>query len=121
MTLFDEFSAGSLNFRNRIALAPMTRARAGKSRVPNELMATYYRQRSAAGLLITEATTISEQGNGWNESPGIYTDEMTEAWSTSDIEQRLGTRIGELLAEGRSEVTVEGVDQCEHTFDRYGT
>lgn len=58
----------------------MTRARAGEARVPNELMATYYRQRAAAGLLITEATTISEQANGWNQSPGIYTDEMADGW-----------------------------------------
>jgi N-ethylmaleimide reductase len=43
-------------------------------------MAEYYAQRSAAGLLITEATTISEEANGWNESPGIYTDEMVEGW-----------------------------------------
>ena len=61
-------------------MAPMTRSRAGKQRVPNEIMTEYYRQRSAAGLIITEATTISEQANGWNESPGIYTDEMQAAW-----------------------------------------
>lgn len=60
----------------------MTRARAGKERVPSELMAEYYAQRAGAGLLITEATTISEQANGWNESPGIYTDEMADGWRT---------------------------------------
>ncbi len=43
-------------------------------------MAEYYSQRSSAGLLITEATTISEEANGWNETPGVYTDEMTEGW-----------------------------------------
>lgn len=80
MALFEEFTAGSLSYRNRILLAPMTRARAGAERVPNKLMATYYQQRAAAGLLITEATTISPQANGWNESPGIYTDEMVEGW-----------------------------------------
>ncbi|HRA88002.1 MAG TPA: alkene reductase, partial [Planctomycetaceae bacterium] len=58
----------------------MTRSRAGVERIPNRLMAEYYVQRSSAGLLITEATTISEQANGWNESPGIYTDEMAEGW-----------------------------------------
>lgn len=58
----------------------MTRARAGEARVPNDLMATYYKQRAAAGLLITEATTISEQANGWNHSPGIYSNEMVEGW-----------------------------------------
>jgi 2,4-dienoyl-CoA reductase-like NADH-dependent reductase (Old Yellow Enzyme family) len=69
-----------LTLRNRIALAPMTRGRAGASRLPNRLMADYYAQRSSAGLLITEGTTISDQANGWNESPGIYTDAMTEGW-----------------------------------------
>jgi N-ethylmaleimide reductase len=58
----------------------MTRSRAGIDRIPNRLMAEYYTQRSEAGLLITEATTISEQANGWNESPGIYTNKMAEAW-----------------------------------------
>ncbi len=48
--------------------------------MPNALMAEYYAQRSSAGLLITEATTISEEANGWNESPGIYTEAMAEAW-----------------------------------------
>ena len=69
-----------LNLTNRVVLAPMTRARSGVNRVPNQLMAEYYRQRATAGLVITEATTISEQANGWNESPGIYEDEMVEGW-----------------------------------------
>ena len=79
-TLLDPFSLGDLKLRNRVALAPMTRARAGERRVPNELMARYYAQRASAGLLFTEATVISEQANGWVNSPGIYTDEMTEGW-----------------------------------------
>src|SRR4051794_38265049 len=78
--LFQPFRLRDLTLLNRIALAPMTRGRAGAARLPNQLMAEYYAQRSAAGLLITEATTISEEANGWNESPGIYTDEMTEGW-----------------------------------------
>ncbi|MCD0458318.1 hypothetical protein [Roseiconus lacunae] len=71
---------GSLELKNRVAMAPRTRARAGVSRVPNELMAEYYVQRSSAGLIISEATTISEQGIGWPETPGIYTDEMQAGW-----------------------------------------
>jgi N-ethylmaleimide reductase len=58
----------------------MTRGRAGPERIPNELMATYYQQRSDAGMMITEATVISAQGNGWIDSPGIYTDEMEAGW-----------------------------------------
>lgn len=78
--LFQPFKLHDLTLPNRIVLAPMTRSRAGTSRIPNRLMAEYYAQRSSAGLLITEATTISEEANGWNESPGVYTDEMTEGW-----------------------------------------
>ncbi|MEE8343259.1 MAG: alkene reductase [Gammaproteobacteria bacterium] len=79
-SLFEPLSVGNFHFKNRIALAPMTRGRAGPERVPNDLMAEYYYQRSAAGLLITEATVISKQGIGWIDSPGIYTAEMVEGW-----------------------------------------
>lgn len=83
-----------LELANRVVLAPMTRARAGTQRQPNSLMADYYRQRSGAGLLLTEATTISEQANGWNESPGIYTDEMVEGWKhTTDAVHEAGSGI----------------------------
>lgn len=78
--LFAPLSLGSLHLKNRIALAPMTRGRAGVQRVPNHLMGDYYLQRSGAGLLITEATVISSQGIGWIDSPGIYTEEMVEGW-----------------------------------------
>lgn len=80
MKMFDKFKMGDLLLNNRIVMAPMTRARAGESRVPNDMMAEYYTQRVTAGLIITEATTISEQANGWLQSPGIYTDEMNEGW-----------------------------------------
>ncbi len=78
--LFDELRIGDLTLKNSVALAPLTRGRAGESRVPNDLMAEYYHQRATAGLLITEATVISEQGIGWIGSPGIYTKEMVEGW-----------------------------------------
>ncbi|MCC0177287.1 alkene reductase [Waterburya agarophytonicola K14] len=69
-----------LSLKNRVVLAPMTRARAGAERIPNALMAEYYAQRANAGLIVTEGTTISPQANGWVHSPGIYTDEQAEAW-----------------------------------------
>jgi N-ethylmaleimide reductase len=78
--LFSPFHLQGLSLKNRIVMAPMTRARAGVERIPNKMMAEYYAQRTAAGLIITEATTISKQANGWQNSPGIYTDEQTEAW-----------------------------------------
>jgi 2,4-dienoyl-CoA reductase-like NADH-dependent reductase (Old Yellow Enzyme family) len=80
MKLFEPFKLGPYQLVNRMVLAPMTRSRAGKSRIPNALMAEYYAQRANAGLLISEATSISVQGLGWNDSPGIYTDEQADAW-----------------------------------------
>ncbi|MDM7861790.1 alkene reductase [Alteromonas sp. ASW11-36] len=79
-TLFDSLAFAGDNLKNRFVLAPLTRGRAGPTRVPNALMAEYYSQRSTAGLLITEATTVSAQGNGWVNSPGIYTTEMRDGW-----------------------------------------
>ena len=78
--LLSPFKLHDLELTNRIAMAPLTRGRSGEDRVPNELMATYYRQRAGAGLIITEATTISEQANGWVNSPGIYNDTMATGW-----------------------------------------
>lgn len=78
--LLSSFQLGDLTLKNRVVLAPMTRARAGKERLANALMAEYYSQRNSAGLLISEATTICAQANGWNESPGIYTQAMCDAW-----------------------------------------
>ncbi|SDU50845.1 alkene reductase [Desulfobacula phenolica] len=79
-SLFQSISLGKFDLKNRIVMAPMTRGRAGSNRIPNDLMAQYYHQRSSAGLLITEATVVSEQGIGWIDSPGIYTREMVEGW-----------------------------------------
>ena len=79
-SLFKDISIGNLKLKNRIAMAPMTRGRAGAARIPNKLMAEHYLQRSSAGLIITEATVVSAQGNGWLGSPGIYTDEMVAGW-----------------------------------------
>lgn len=102
--LFQPFRLHDLALRNRIALAPMTRGRAGTARIPNRIMAEYYAQRSSAGLLITEATTISEEANGWNESPGIYTDEMAEGWKliTNAVHEEGGVIFLQLWHTGRA-------------------
>ena len=63
-------------------MAPLTRARSGKDRVPNELMVEYYTQRASAGMIIAEATTISTQGIGWVDSPGIYNDAQVAGWKS---------------------------------------
>jgi len=92
--LFKPLSIGNLRLKNRIALAPMTRGRAGSERIPNDLMAKYYYQRHTAGLLITEATVISKQGIGWIDSPGIYTEKMVDGWrKVTDKIKPTGTPI----------------------------
>jgi len=78
--LLSPFNLHGLELRNRVVMAPLTRARAGRERVPNDLMAEYYTQRASAGLIITEATVISEQGFGWVDSPGIYYDSQVAGW-----------------------------------------
>jgi 2,4-dienoyl-CoA reductase-like NADH-dependent reductase (Old Yellow Enzyme family) len=102
--LFKPFMLHDLMLRNRIVMAPMTRGRAGTKRLPNASMTKYYSQRSAAGLIITEATTISEEANGWNESPGIYTDEMAEDWKqvVNAVHQQGGLIFMQLWHCGRS-------------------
>ena len=78
-TLFDPVQAGSLKLANRIVMAPLTRNRAPGA-IPTPLMQTYYRQRASAGLIITEATAISHQGQGYADVPGIWSAEQVAAW-----------------------------------------
>src|SRR5437899_5242545 len=102
--LFRPCRLPDLTLPTRIVLSPMTRARAGAARLPNRLMAEYYAQRCAAGLLVTEATTISEEAEGWSESPGIYTDEMTEGWkhTTNAVHETGGVIFLQLWHTGRA-------------------
>lgn len=92
--LLSPFDLQGLPLRNRVVMAPLTRGRAGVSRVPNDLMVEYYTQRASAGLIISEATTVSEQGIGWVDSPGIYNDEQVAGWRkiTAALRER-GTPI----------------------------
>ncbi|CAI9085129.1 alkene reductase [Candidatus Methylacidiphilum fumarolicum] len=79
--LFKPLVVGEITVVNRIWMAPMTRCRAGQpGDVPTELMAKYYAQRASAGLIITEATQISKEGQGYIWTPGIYTDAQEEGW-----------------------------------------
>jgi 2,4-dienoyl-CoA reductase-like NADH-dependent reductase (Old Yellow Enzyme family) len=79
-TLFDPLQAGAFRLRNRIVMAPLTRCRSSEGRVPNQLMAEYYRQRSSAGMIISEATSISAMGVGYPDTPGIWSDAQVEGW-----------------------------------------
>ncbi|MDR3613428.1 MAG: alkene reductase [Candidatus Obscuribacterales bacterium] len=78
--LLDKFSLRGLELKNRFVMAPLTRGRAGETRVPNALMAEYYSQRTDAGLIITEATSISQQAIGWIGNAGIFNDAQKEGW-----------------------------------------
>ncbi|MGN6830348.1 alkene reductase [Paucibacter sp. M5-1] len=78
--LYSPARLGAIEVRNRIAMAPLTRSRAGMDGLPSPLAVEYYRQRASAGLLITEATNISPQGRGYAYTPGIYTDAQVAAW-----------------------------------------
>lgn len=102
-TLFDPLQAGDLYLRNRCVMAPLTRARAGDSRVPNDLMAEYYAQRAGAGMIITEATAISFEGYGWKGAPAAYTAEMERGWAkvTNDVHAKGGLIVLQLWHEGR--------------------
>ena len=80
-TLFDPIKLGSLELPNRIIMAPLTRCRADEGRVPNALMAEYYTQRASAGLIISEATSVTPLGVGYPDTPGIWSDEQVKGWS----------------------------------------
>jgi N-ethylmaleimide reductase len=79
-TLFDSYRLGDLTLSNRIVMAPLTRNRAESGFVPSPLAVDYYAQRASAGLIITEASQISQQGQGYQDTPGIYTEAQVAAW-----------------------------------------
>lgn len=79
-TLFDPIKIGAIEAPNRIFMAPLTRGRSTHAHVPIALMAEYYAQRATAGLIITEATGISQQGLGWPGAPGLWSHEQVSAW-----------------------------------------
>jgi 2,4-dienoyl-CoA reductase-like NADH-dependent reductase (Old Yellow Enzyme family) len=79
-TLLDPLQIGALTLRNRIIMAPLTRKRAGDERVPNALMAKYYSERASAGLILTEATSVTPQGVGYAATPGIWSQEQVAGW-----------------------------------------
>ncbi len=79
--LFEPYTLGDITLKNRIVMAPLTRNRATKgSDAPNDLNVEYYRQRAGAGLIVTEASQISQQGQGYIWTPGIYTPEQVAGW-----------------------------------------
>lgn len=101
--LFQPLKLGSLTLPNRIIMAPLTRARAGATRIPNALMAEYYSQRSSAGLILSEATAVDPMGVGYADTPGIWSQEQVEGWKkvTSAVHAKDGRIFMQLWHVGR--------------------
>jgi len=102
MKLFSSFNLGNTELKNRVVMAPMTRSRAGGN-LPNELMAEYYRQRSGAGLIITEGTSPSPNGLGYARIPGVSSPEQTTAWQqvTAAVHEKGAKIFIQLMHAGR--------------------
>ena len=93
--LFDPWKLGPHHLPSRVVMTPMTRSRTSQpGDIPNALMAEYYAQRASAGLIITEATQISQQGQGYSFTPGVYTEAQVEGWRlVTDAVHAAGGRI----------------------------
>ncbi len=100
--LSDPVQAGDLQLANRIAMAPLTRNRSPNA-IPTDLVATYYTQRASAGLIISEATAISQQGQGYADVPGLYAPEQIAGWKkvTSSVHAAGGKIVVQLWHVGR--------------------
>ena len=101
--LFAPLKAGAFLLPNRILMAPLTRCRADAGRVPNDLMAEYYRQRASAGLILSEATAVDPMGVGYPDTPGIWSPEQVEGWKkvTRAVHHRGGLILLQLWHVGR--------------------
>ncbi|KVQ42538.1 alkene reductase [Burkholderia cepacia] len=101
--LFSPGSLGGIHVSNRVAMAPLTRARADLEGVQTALAAEYYSQRASAGLIVAEAANISRQGRGYAYTPGIHTEAQVRAWRsvTDAVHDAAGTIVLQLLHTGR--------------------
>ncbi|HSH53761.1 MAG TPA: alkene reductase [Methylotenera sp.] len=103
LDLFSPTKLGSISLNNRMVMAPLTRNRAGESGVPQSLNVTYYEQRASAGLIVTEATPISDMAHGYPALPGIYTDAQVAGWKqiTDAVHAKGGKIVLQLWHVGR--------------------
>ena len=101
--LFTPLQAGAFSLPNRIVMAPLTRCRSSQGRVPNDLMAAYYRQRASAGLILSEATSVDPMGVGYPDTPGIWSEEQVTGWrkATEAVHQEGGIILLQLWHVGR--------------------
>jgi 2,4-dienoyl-CoA reductase-like NADH-dependent reductase (Old Yellow Enzyme family) len=102
-SLFEPVEFGSIRLKNRIVMAPLTRARSDREAVPNALMAEYYAQRASAGLIISEATGISREGLGWPNAPGLWSEKQVDDWKlvTEAVRRAGGKIVAQLWHMGR--------------------
>ena len=102
-SLFDPIRFGDIAASSRIVMAPLTRDRAGPGRTPTPMMATYYEQRASAGLIVSEGTQISAEGQGYLDTPGIYSPEQIEGWRrvTDAVHAKGGKIVVQLWHVGR--------------------
>ncbi|WP_404336014.1 alkene reductase [Sphingomonas sp. MMS12-HWE2-04] len=102
-SLFDPIDFGAIRLKNRILMSPLTRGRANRAHVPQPIMGDYYAQRASAGLIISEATGISQQGLGWAYAPGLWNDEQVDAWKPilEQVHQAGGKIVAQLWHMGR--------------------
>ena len=117
---------GELQLKNRVVMAPLTRSRATDERVPTAMMAEYYAQRASAGLIIAEATVISEAANGYKNTPGLFTDAQVDGWKlvTDAVHAKGGLIVSQLwhvgrvsdpeLLGGETPVSASNVQQAGH-------
>ena len=117
---------GELHLKNRVVMAPLTRCRATADRVPTPMMAEYYAQRASAGLIIAEATVISEAANGYENTPGLFSEAQVEGWKavTQAVHARGGLIVSQLwhvgrvshpdLLNGETPVSASDVKQAGH-------
>jgi 2,4-dienoyl-CoA reductase-like NADH-dependent reductase (Old Yellow Enzyme family) len=102
-SLQDPITLGELTLANRIIMAPLTRCRASEGRVPNELMLEYYSQRASAGMILTEATSVTPMGVGYPDTPGIWSEAQVAGWKkiTDAVHAKGGTILLQLWHVGR--------------------
>ncbi|MDG1453240.1 MAG: alkene reductase [Methylophilaceae bacterium] len=103
MDLFSAGNLGSITMKNRVVMAPLTRNRAGEGGVPQSINVSYYEQRATAGLIVTEATPISNMAHGYPALPGIYTEAQIAGWKkvTDAVHAKGGTIVIQLWHVGR--------------------
>ena len=115
--LFRSLKLGALMLPNRIIMAPLTRSRAiGEGRIPNDIMLKYYTQRASAGLILTEATSVSPQGVGYANTPGIWSEEQVVAWRkiTTAVHAKGGRISDPIFLKGELPVAPSAIKPAGH-------